>query len=156
MTIFGWVAGFAGLGLGVLSIWLYAPDKPRAALEATYAGDYRTVDGVRIRLRDTGPRDAPAVILLHGFGASLDTWEGWAGALSARYRVVRFDLPGFGLTGPDPKGDYSEARSIQILEGLMDQLGIDRAKIIGKSLGGRIAWNFAAQHPDRVARTRWV
>lgn len=148
----GWVASIAVVGVVALSIWLYAPDNPRTALEATYAGDYRTVNGVRLRLRDTGPRDAPAVILLHGFGASLDTWEGWVGALSARYRVVRFDLPGFGLTGPDPKGDYSEARSIQILAGLMDQLGIESASIIGNSLGGRIAWNFAAQHPDRVTR----
>ncbi len=152
MTILGWVAGLTVLGIAALSIWLYAPDKPRSALEAIYAGDYRTVDGVRLRLRDTGPRDAPVVILLHGFGASLDTWEGWAKALSAQYRVIRFDLPGFGLTGPDPKGDYSDARSIEILAGLMDQLDIDRASIIGNSLGGRIAWNFAVQHPDRVTR----
>ena len=71
------------------------------------------VDGVRLRLRDTGPRDAPAVIFLHGFCASLDTWEPWARALSARFRVIRFDLPGFGLTGPDPTGDYSDAREMK-------------------------------------------
>jgi len=150
LMIFGWVAGAAVLAIAALSIWAYTPDKPRAALEATYAGDYRTVDGVRLRLRDTGPRDAPAVILLHGFGASLDTWEPWAQALSKRYRVVRFDLPGFGLTGSDPTGDYTDARSIQVLNGLMDQLDIARASLIGNSLGGRIAWNFAALHPSRV------
>ncbi|KPF90084.1 hydrolase [Novosphingobium sp. AAP83] len=152
VKIMGRVAGFAVLASATLSVWLYTPDKPRAGLAAAYAGDYRTVDAVRLRLRDSGPRDAPAVILLHGFGASLETWDGWAGPLSQRYRVIRFDLPGFGLTGSDPTGDYSDARSIRVLAGLMDQLGIARAAIVGNSLGGRIAWNFAAQQPDRVSR----
>lgn len=152
LPILGWVAGLVLLGIAALAVWLYAPDKPRAALEAAYAGKYRIVDGVRLRVQDTGPQDGPAVILLHGFGASLETWEGWAKPLSARYRVIAFDLPGFGLTGPDPSGDYSDARSVQILAGLMDQLGIERASIIGNSLGGRIAWTFAAQHPERVTR----
>ena len=150
--VFAWVGGIAVLGIVALALWLYAPDKPRAALEAAYPGDYRIVDGVRLRLRDTGPRDAPAVILLHGFGASLDTWEPWAQALSARYRVVRFDLPGFGLTGPDPAGDYTDAREMKILIDLMDQLSLARASLVGNSLGGRIAWSFAALHPERVAR----
>jgi pimeloyl-ACP methyl ester carboxylesterase len=151
-TIISWVAGLAVVGIGAVAIWAYTPDKPRAALEAAYGGEYRTVDGLRLRVRDTGPRDAPVVILLHGFGASLDTWEPWAKALSGRYRVVRFDLPGFGLTGPDPTGDYSDARSVNILLGLMDTLGIDRAAVIGNSLGGRIAWTFAAAHPQRVTQ----
>ena len=150
--ILGGVAGLAVLGVATLAFWLYAPDKPRAVLEAAYPGEYRTVDGVRLRLRDTGPRDAPAVILLHGFGASLETWEPWAQALSAHFRVIRFDLPGFGLTGADPTGDYSDAREMKILADLMDQLGVARASLVGNSLGGRIAWSFAALHPDRVAR----
>lgn len=150
--ILSWIAAAAVLGIAAGTLWLYAPDKPRAALEATYPGDYRTVDGVRLRLRDTGPRGAPAVILLHGFGASLETWEPWAKALSARFRVIRLDLPGFGLTGPDPSGDYTDARTMTILVDLMDQLGVGRASLIGNSLGGRIAWTFAALHPERVTR----
>ena len=150
--ILGWAAGVAAIGVVALGLWLHAPDKPRAALEAAYPGDYRTVDGVRLRLRDTGPQGAPAVILLHGFGSSLDTWEPWARALSTRYRVIRFDLPGFGLTGADPTGDYTDTREIRILVDLMDQLAVRRADLIGNSLGGRIAWNFAALHPDRVTR----
>ena len=152
LTILGWTAGLALLGVVALAVWLHAPDKPRAELEAAYPGEYRIVEGVRLRLRDTGPREAPALILLHGFGASLETWEPWARALSADYRVIRIDLPGFGLTGPDPSGDYSDARAIKVLVGLMDQLGIDRASLVGNSLGGRIAWNFAAQHPERLTR----
>lgn len=151
-TLLAWGAGILALSAVALVAWLYTPDKPRAALEARYPGDYRTVDRVRLRLRDTGPRDAPAVILLHGFGASLETWEPWARALSARFRVVRVDLPGFGLTGPDPTDDYSDARQIRLLNALMDELGIARASLVGNSLGGRLAWNFAALHPDRVAR----
>ncbi len=150
--IASWIAALTVVGLIMLALALYAPDKPRDALAAAYPGDYRLVDGVRLRLRDSGPRDAPALILLHGLGSSLDTWEPWAQALSAHYRVVRFDLPGFALTGPDPSGDYSDARTVRIVAGLMDGLGIARASLIGNSLGGRIAWTFAAQYPERVAK----
>jgi pimeloyl-ACP methyl ester carboxylesterase len=150
--LLAWSVALVALTALASTVLLYAPDKPRAELEAAYPGDYRMVDGVRLRLRDTGPRDAPAVILLHGFGASLDTWESWAQALSARYRVIRFDLPGFGLTGADPTGDYTNAREITILSDLMDQLGVARASLVGNSMGGWIGWNFAAQHPDRVIR----
>ena len=146
----------AGILLAVLigaGAWLYAPDKPRAALEARYANapsQFLRVAGVRLHLRDTGPRGAPAVVLLHGFGASLHTWEPWAQLLSADRRVIRFDLPGFGLTGPDPTGDYTDARSVEVLAALMDELGLPRASVVGSSMGGRIAWSFAAAEPERV------
>ena len=133
--------------------WLYTPDKLRAVLEAKYLnapGDYVDVAGLRLHVRDSGAREAPAVILLHGFGSSLHTWEPLARALSGEYRVIRFDLPGFGLTGVDPSGDYTDARSVQVLGALMDRLGLPRASLIGNSIGGKIAWNFAALHPDRV------
>ena len=136
-------------------LWLWTPDKPLAALESTYRvapTDYREVAGVRLHVRDSGPRDAPAIILLHGFGSSLQTWEPWAERLSHDYRVVRYDLPGFGLTGPDPTGDYSDRRGLDVLAALMDQLGIARATVVGNSLGGKLAWNFAVAHPDRVDR----
>jgi pimeloyl-ACP methyl ester carboxylesterase len=140
--------------LAVLALlaWLYTPDASRAVLEAKYPADDRTVAGIRLRLKDTGPREAPALILLHGFGSSLQTWDAWAGLLSRTHRVIRFDLPGFGLTGPDPTGDYSDRRAITVILALMDDLGIRRATLIGNSLGGRIAWSFAAAHPDRTDR----
>lgn len=155
--ILRWTGALLLLALAAIALWLYAPDKPRAALEAAYPGEYRDVAGLRLRFRDTGPRGpagggAPTLILLHGFGASLDTWEPWAKALSATYRVIRLDLPGFGLTGPDPTGDYSDARTLAVIAGLMDQLRVPRAAFIGNSLGGRFAWEFAALHPDRVTR----
>ena len=140
-------------GLGGAGAWLYTPDIPRPILEAKYLqapSDYLEVAGIRLHLRDSGPRDASVVILLHGFGSSLQTWDPWAEALSDEYRVIRFDLPGFGLTGADPTGDYSTARSLDILAALMDRLGIERASLVGNSLGGFIAWQFAARMPGRV------
>lgn len=138
------------IGLG---IWLYDPDKPRTALEAQYArapSQFVEVAGLRMHLRDTGPREAPALLLLHGFGASLHTWEAWAGMLEGSYRVIRIDLPGFGLTGVDPGGDYSDARAIAVLVALLDRLGLARVTVVGNSMGGRIAWRFAAAQPARV------
>ena len=146
-----------GLGAALLAAgaWLYTPDIPRAVLEAKYSvrpSDYLDVAGVRLHLRDTGPRAAPAVIMLHGFGSSLQTWDHWAAGLAAHHRVIAYDLPGFGLTGTDPTGDYSDDRSVAVLLALMDKLGIQRASLIGNSLGGKIAWNFALQHQDRVEK----
>lgn len=143
------------VGLAGGGTLLYTPDKPRAALEAQYAqppSEFVSVLQLRLHVRDTGPRDAPAVILLHGLGSSLHTWEPWAATLSARFRVIRYDLPGFGLTGPDPTGDYSDARSVAVLAALMDTLAVRRASLVGNSMGGKLAWQFAAQHPDRVNR----
>ncbi len=135
-----------------LGVWLYTPDVSAAALQAKYGGEYIEAAGVRLRVKDSGLRGAPPVILLHGFGASLDTWDPWAAALSQNYRVIRFDLPGFGLTGPDPSGDYTDQRTVLVLAALMDRLGVARANLIGNSLGGKIAWNFAVEYPERVEK----
>ena len=134
-------------------IWLYTPDEPRADLEARYSvapSDYIDAAGMRVRLRRTGRLGAPAIILLHGFGASLETWGQWAELLGADHDVISFDLPGFGLTGPDPTGNYTDARSIEVLSSIMDALGLARASLIGNSLGGKLAWMFAARYPGRI------
>ena len=141
---------FSLIGGGAL---LYTPDKPRAALEAKYAAapsEFISVAGLRMHVRDTGSKTAPTLILLHGLGSSLHTWEPWAQTLSAHFRVIRVDLPGFGLTGRDPTGDYSDTRAMAVLVSLMDKLSIEHASLIGNSMGGKLAWQFAALHPDRV------
>jgi pimeloyl-ACP methyl ester carboxylesterase len=92
------------------------------------------------------------VILLHGFGSSLQTWDDWAATLSATHRVIRYDLPGFGLTGADPSGQYSVARGVAVLAALMDQLGVAKASLVGNSMGGMLAWQFAAAWPARVEK----
>ena len=152
LLVFG---GFATVLLALLMFWLWTPDRDRASLEALYLQaptDLVQVAGQRLHVRDSGPRSGGAIILIHGFGASLHTWEPWARDLSKTHRVVRFDLPGSGLSDPDPSGDYSDARTMVLLLALMDQLGIPRAHVVGHSIGGRIAWNFAARHPQRVER----
>ena len=146
----------AAIGAVVLLLfWLWTPDKSRSELEARYLaapGDMVQVGAWRLHVRDSGPKDAPPVLMLHGFGASLHTWDVWAQALSATHRVIRLDLPGHGLSEPDPAGDYTDARSLVLLRALMDQLGVARASIVGHSIGGRIAWTFAARHPGRTDR----
>lgn len=132
---------------------LWTPDVARPVLEARYLArpsDLRSIAGVRLHVRDTGPREAPTLLLLHGFGASLHTWEPWARRLDSTYRVIRFDLPGSGLSAPDPTDDYTDVRSEQLVLALMDTLHVTKATLIGNSMGGRIAWRFAASHADRV------
>jgi pimeloyl-ACP methyl ester carboxylesterase len=146
-----------GIAIAAALWWLWTPDKDRAELEADYLnapGDMIDVAGTRLHVRDSGPpttnKDAPTVIFLHGFGASLHTWEPWAQVLANDLRVIRIDLPGSGLSLPDPTGDYSDQRSLQILVALMDQLGLAKASLVGNSIGGRIAWTFAGTHPERM------
>ncbi len=142
-----------GVVFTIALCWLWTPDKDRAELERHYLNtpsDMIDVAGTRLHVRDSGPKTAPAVIFLHGFGASLQTWEPWAKALAKDLRVIRIDLPGSGLSLPDPTGDYTDKRSLQIINALMDKLGLTRASLVGNSIGGRIAWTFAGTYPAQV------
>lgn len=139
----------------LLAFLLWTPDRDRASLEALYLQaptDLVEVAGQRLHVRDSGPQDAPAILMVHGFGASLHTWDAWADALSRNYRVLRLDLPGSGLSAPDAQGDYRDSRTILLLQALLDQRGIARAHVVGHSIGGRMAWTFAARFPQRVDR----
>jgi pimeloyl-ACP methyl ester carboxylesterase len=150
-----WLIAAAILAGALLAIWLWTPDRSRAELEARYLAkpaDMVGLGGWRLHVRDSGPREAPAVIFIHGFGSSLHTWDAWAAGLERDHRVIRFDLPGSGLSLPDPAADYTDARSLELVLALMDQLGLARASIVGHSIGGRIAWAFASRHPERVDR----
>ena len=141
--------------LVLLVFWLWTPDISRSTLEAKYLGsadDMQLLAGNSVHVRDSGPRSAPAVILIHGFGSSLHTWESWAEALAKDFRVIRFDLPGSGLSGPDALQDYSDARSMQLINALMDRLQIAKASLVGHSIGGRIAWTYAAHYPQKVEK----
>mgnify|MGYP002780377157 FL=1 len=108
-------------------------------------------DGVTVHLRDEGPRDAPAIVLLHGSNADLHTWEPWVQALKDRYRVIRFDQIGHGLTGPDPKEDYSRDNYVADILEVADRLGLERFVLGGNSMGGKHALAFAMAHPERLA-----
>lgn len=138
-----------------VSLWLaWTPDLARERLLQSYAraGTAQLMVGAQSYfIQDTGPRDAPTLVLLHGFGASLQTWDAWSQALETQWRVVRIDVPAFGLTGPAVNNDYSDEADVARLLALLDHLGLQRVAVGGHSMGGRIAWNFAAAHPERVS-----
>lgn len=151
-----WSVCLIAVACTIAGVWLlWTPDRSRVALQRKYqasAEDIVSAENVRLHVRDSGARSAPAVIMLHGFGSSLHTWEPWAQALQNEYRVIRVDLPGSGLSEPDPTGRYDDPRTIEVILTLMDRLGLAKAALIGNSIGGRIAWNFAARHPERVTK----
>lgn len=134
----------------------WAPDRPVAALAERWApapSQFVTVDGVSVHLRDEGRRDDPVpLLLLHGTSASLHTWEGWVAALKTERRVISLDLPGFGLTGPFPDGDYRLEHYNRLLLGVLDRLQVQRVVVAGNSFGGHLAWRFALDQPQRVER----
>lgn len=96
-----------------------------------------------------GPPGAPAVLLLHALGTSLHVWDPQAAALARRYRVIRADLRGHGLTEASP-GDYSMAMLAEDALALLDALGVGQAHVGGVSLGGHVAMRLAAAAPGRV------
>lgn len=148
------VIGIVAL-IGVFAAWGYAPDANPQAIRARYATPadrFVAVDpGLTVRVRDEGPRDGPVVVLLHGSSSSLEDWDGWAAALTPRYRVVRLDLPGHGLTGPDPKNRYGMADMARVVDLIVDAEGLNRFVLGGNSMGGQVAWTYATEHADRLS-----
>ncbi|WP_310385501.1 alpha/beta hydrolase [Roseateles sp.] len=132
-----------------------APDRPLESLIQQWApppSEFIDLNGQLLHLRDQGPRsDRLPIVLIHGTSASLHTWEGWVKSLSKTRRVISFDLPGFGLTGPAASGDYSTEAYVKFVRALLDHLQLDRVVLGGNSLGGEIAWMVAAAAPQRVA-----
>ncbi len=134
-----------------------APERPVQTLVARWApppSEFIEVKGQLVHLRDVGPRADPApLVLLHGTGASLHTWDGWEDALRAGKRVIRFDLPGFGLTGPFggqyAGDDYRGDTYARFVLDLLDTLHVARATIGGNSLGGEVAWRAVTLAPQR-------
>ncbi len=145
-------------GIIILSItaalWYYR-DIPMETLEARYGApesQFITIDGVRIHYRDEGPRDGPPVLLLHAHWGSLIMWDDWANILKDKYRVIRFDMAGHGLTGIDPTGDYTLERGVALMEQFNEALGIERFDIVGTSLGGTHAIHYTVKHPSQINR----
>ncbi len=145
-----------GLGvvcLGIILYGLWTPDLGRAELESRYGSSSLhtvEVDGMKVYYKETGPKDAPALLLLHGFGSSLQTWDDWSAQLESGYRVIRLDLPGFGLTGGSPVDNYSEENDVAFLTHFADKLEIHNLSVLGHSMGGKMAWSFAASQPERI------
>jgi pimeloyl-ACP methyl ester carboxylesterase len=149
------VVGLVALILVASVATSWAPDRPVSELTARWAqppSAFIDVAGLRAHVRDEGPRDDPTpIVLLHGTSDSLHTWGGWTDVLARERRVIRVDLPGFGLTGPAPDGDYRVERYVAFVGELLDALGVRRFVVAGNSFGGWVAWETALAHPDRVA-----
>jgi pimeloyl-ACP methyl ester carboxylesterase len=124
---------------------------PLATLQEKYEkkeSKYITVNGTSIHYCDEGK--GPAIVALHGIADSLHTWDEWAKEMTSRYRIVRMDIPGFGLTGPVKDGVYSKEMFIGFLDKFLTELKIENCILVGNSLGGAIAWNYALQFPQKV------
>lgn len=150
---------FIAIVLGTYGYVYFAftePDRPVQALTERWAkppSEFLPLSGMQVHFRDEGPKDDPLPILLvHGTSASLHTWNGWTEVLSKHHRVIRFDMQGFGLTGPHPQGKYRIEDYAETLVKLMDTMNIDTAIVAGNSLGGYVAWSTAVLYPERVAK----
>ena len=138
----------------------HAPDRSVDSLVTRWApppSDFMYVRGQFVHFRDAGPKTDPVpLVLLHGTASSLHTWQGWAGDLHARKRIITVDLPGFGLTGPFggqyPRDDYRADTLARFTLDFLDALHVTRFAIGGNSLGGEVAWRVAAAAPARVDR----
>jgi pimeloyl-ACP methyl ester carboxylesterase len=149
------VLGVIVVVLAALFLWARTPDLPVADLRAKYANaesEFVEVSpGLTVHLRDEGPALGPVVMLLHGSNASLHTWEPWVEQLKATHRVISFDHPGHGLTGPHPRDCYTAACFGDVVEAVAKNRKLDRFVLAGNSMGGWIAWNYALSHPERLA-----
>ena len=115
------------------------------------------VDGLPVRYFDAAPQEASsrprgeAIVLIHGFGDSAETWARVMPPLAGEHRVLAPDLAGFGRN-PIPQEGMSFSTLVRYLGGFLDALGIERAVLVGNSLGGAVAIRYAATHPGRVTR----
>lgn len=141
------------LGLMAVLALPVRPDVPVDELLERYApapSQFKEVWGMEVHCRDQG--QGLPVLFLHGMGSSLHTWEGWTNTMlqAGGYRVISVDMPGWGLTGPDPKKRYRIEDQVAFLDALADSLGLQQFVIGGNSMGGWFSWNYALAHPNRL------
>lgn len=118
---------------------------PGAPTDATFV----EVDGVHVRYREAG--SGPAVVMVHGYSASSDSWLGVMPAVAAKHRVIAVDLKGFGWTSR-PDGDYSPAAQAKLVWAVLDKLKVDDVAIVGHSWGSSVSLEMAVAQPARVRR----
>lgn len=119
------------------------PDTDPARMRPKYGGEpsqfVTLAGGLTVHLRHEGPKDAPAIVLLHGSNSDLHTWQPWVDRLREDYRIIRFDQIGHGLTVPVPDGNYSREAFVRTVGLVADRLGIERFVPGGSSMGGGVA-----------------
>jgi pimeloyl-ACP methyl ester carboxylesterase len=115
---------------------------------------YRTVavEGVNIFYREAGPKDAPVLLLLHGFPSSSRMFDTLIPLLADRYHLVAPDYPGFGLSDAPPPEyfAYTFDHLAQVVNGFVEALGLERYSLLLQDYGGPIGFRLALAHPERV------
>lgn len=111
---------------------------------------FMELDEMFVHYRDEG-KGFP-IVLIHGTASSLHTWDAWTNELKKTNRVIRMDLPAFGITGPNKNADYSIKGYTTFLHSFLKKLNIEKFHIVGNSLGGNIAWNYAAENPTKIEK----
>ncbi len=122
---------------------------------ATGASTFMPLMGMQVHYRSEGNKDDTLpLILIHGTSSSLHTWDSLVNLLvnSTHKRIIRLDLPAFGLTGPNPENKYTAAYYSLFLDSFLNQLHINRCILAGNSLGGAIAWQYTVAHPNKVSQ----
>ena len=132
-----------------------SPDKSLAELSPKYASieqgsKFVKIEGSKIHYRDQG-KGYP-IVLIHGTGASLHTWDEWTRTLTKYFRVIRIDLPAYGLTGEDPKKRYSSKDYVDLLHAFLKEHQVNRFYLAGNSLGGLVSWLYASYYPEEVEK----
>ncbi|MGB3722332.1 MAG: alpha/beta hydrolase, partial [Pacificimonas sp.] len=131
------------------------PDIPAEQLRAEYANaesEFIEIEpGLSVHVRDEGPATAPALLLIHGSSSSLHTWEPWVERLKADYRIISYDQPGHGLTGPHPRGCYTADCMVAVADAVAGVKGLTGFVIGGNSMGGGVSWNYARAHGEKLA-----
>ncbi|WP_310532283.1 alpha/beta hydrolase [Novosphingobium sp.] len=113
---------------------------------------YMTIKGVEIHYKDEGPRSAPVLFMVHGSQSSVRTWDRITQLLKGRYRVIRYDIPGYGLSGPATDEAAASVQPVEIAEGFVDALGVKKLTFVGVSSGGTMGMYLAAKRPELVER----
>ena len=151
-----WSAVAFGLTLALFVYLTWEPDRQLGQLVARWAqppSTFMELDGMQVHLRDTGPVDDPTpIVMLHGMSSSLHSFTAWQTMLQSHHRVLSVDLPGFGLTGPSPQGDYRTDAYTRFVLRLLDNMGLKRVILVGNALGGEVAWQTAVLAPERVKK----
>ncbi len=151
-----WIAG-AGFAAVAAKLWLRPSDvdweKNRTAVFHNDRSRFTTVDGVRVHYQDAGDLKAPTLVLIHGFASSTLVWSKVLLELAAAgFRVIAPDLPGYGYSGKPRRHEYTIGSQARMVVGLLDELGIDSATIIGSSYGAAVAASVALDQPERVEK----
>lgn len=142
--------------LFAIGYYYYVPDIPPEVLNKKYGvkpSQYIEVDGMDVHFRVEGlASDTLPLVLRHGTFSSLYTWNSWTELLKERHQIIRLDLPGFGLTGPHPEGDYRVETYLKFLKSFISKIGVKQCILVGNSLGGEIAWRYALSNPQQVKK----